>query len=107
MWQSSAGSFAADSQPLAWCTNFINAAIAEVVSHNGQHSMRVFRQRHAGEGVEKDFVAMMLDAEGAQVLMIGAMDGLSLQDAACCIALRTNGHLRHHDVRVGFGGEVA
>jgi len=59
------------------------------------------------EGMEKGFLAMMLDAEGAQVLMIGAMDGLSLQDAACCIALRTNGHLRHHDVRVGFGGEVA
>jgi len=57
--------------------------------------MRVFRQRHAGEGVEKDFVAMMLDAEGAPVLMIGAMEGLSLQNAACCIVLRMNGHLKH------------
>jgi len=91
---------------------FINIAIAEVVSHDGRkvelrHSKRVSVQRHASEGMEKGFLAMMLDAEGAQVLMIGAMDGLSLQDAACCIALRTNGHLRHHDVRVGFGGKVA
>jgi len=40
-------------------------------------------------------VAMMLDAEGAPVLMIGAMEGLSLQNAACGIVLRMNGHLKH------------
>ena len=75
-------------------------AIAEVVSRNGRklelrHSKRAFVQRHAGEGMEKGFLTELLDAEGAPVLMIGAMERLSLQNAACCVALHANGHLKH------------
>ena len=41
------------------------------------------------------FLTMILDSEGAPVLMIGAINGLSLQSMACCIALCTNGLLKH------------
>ena len=58
-------------------------------------SKRAFVQWHAGEGLEKSSLTMILDTEGAPVLMIGAMEELSLQDAACCIALCTNGHSEH------------
>ena len=74
--------------------------IAEIVyRHKGRmvdprHSKCAFVQRHVGKDVEKDFLAI-LDAEGPPVLMIGAMEGPSLPDAACRIALRTNGHLKH------------
>ena len=37
----------------------------------------------------------MLDAECVPVLMRGTMERLSLQNAACCIALCVNGHVKH------------
>jgi len=52
-------------------------------------------QRHAGEGMEKGLLMELLDAEGAPVLMIGAMEGLLLQNAVCCVAVHTNGLLKH------------
>ena len=75
-------------------------ATAEVVSHNGRkwelrHSKLAFMQRHAGEDMEKDFLTMILNAKGVPVRMIGAMEGLSLQSAACGLALRTSGQLKH------------
>ena len=38
----------------------------------------------------KAFLTMILEAEGTPVLMIDASEGPPLQNAACCIALRTN-----------------
>jgi len=98
--QSSARSFVPQSQPRAWCAELISMATAEIVSHNGRkwelrHFKRAFVQRHGGEVMEKDFLTTILDSKGAPVLMIGAMEGLSLQNAACGLALRTNGQLKH------------
>ena len=99
-WQSSAGSFALQSQPCAWCTQFINMAIAVVITGNGRkmelrHSKRAVVQWHAGEAIEKDFLTLILDTKGVPVQLIGAMEGLSLQNAACGLAPRTNGQLKH------------
>jgi len=87
----------------AWCVvhgRLVNMAMAEVVSHHGRKwDLRYTKcasvQRRAGEGIEKGFLTMILDAEGTAGLMIGAMEGLSLPNAACCIAVHTKGHLKH------------
>ena len=81
-------------------SDFVNTAIAEVAFHDGRrlelrHSKHACAQRHAGGGMGKGFLTMISDAVGAPVLTIGAMEGSSLQNAACCIALRTNGHVKN------------
>jgi len=86
----------------AWCVvhgHLVNMALAEVTHHGRKLDLRytkcAFVQRRAGEGIEKGFLTMILDAEGTAVLMIGAREGLSLLNAACCIAVHTKGHLEH------------
>jgi len=49
-----------------------------------RHTNRAFVQRHAGGG----------RVRAAPMLMIDAVEGLSLQNAAFCIALRPNGDLK-------------
>ena len=45
--------------------------------------------------MEKDFLTMILDAKGAPVQPVGAMEGLSLQNAARGFELCANGQLKH------------
>ena len=59
------------------------------------HSKRDCTQRHAVEDKEKDFLTMILGGRGAPVQLIVAMEGLSLQNAACGFALRTYGQSKH------------
>jgi len=48
------------------------------------------RRRHG-----KGFWTIIWDVEGTPGLMTDAVEGSPLQKAACCIALRTSGHLKH------------
>ena len=82
------------------CTEFINMTIAVVITGNGRkmelrHSRRAVVQWHAGEAIEKDFLTLILDAKDVSVQLIGAMEGLSFQSAACGLSPRANGQLKH------------
>ena len=48
------------------------------------HSKHAFGQQHAGDGIEKALLTMILVPRGAPELMIDAREGPPLPSAACC-----------------------